>query len=61
MPVISIESNKLTREKKRTLVKEITKISSEIMELPESAIIVLIKEANPEDVGVGGQLLCDRE
>jgi len=31
------------------------------MGLPESTITVLIREFPPEDVGVGGSLLCDRE
>ncbi|MCQ8904926.1 MAG: 4-oxalocrotonate tautomerase family protein [Methanothermobacter sp.] len=61
MPVIQINCNRLTREKKRELVKRVTEVSSEIMGLPESTITVLIRELDPEDVGVGGSLLCDRE
>jgi 4-oxalocrotonate tautomerase len=61
LPVIQINCNELTREKKRELVKRITEVSSEIMGLPESTITVLIREFPPEDVGVGGSLLCDRE
>lgn len=61
MPVIQISCNKLTREKKRELVKRITEVSSEVMDLPESTITVLIREVPPEDVGVGGILLCDRD
>ncbi|ADL57801.1 4-oxalocrotonate tautomerase family protein [Methanothermobacter sp. KEPCO-1] len=61
MPVIQISCNKLTREKKRELVKRITEVSSEVMGLPESTITVLIREVPPEDVGVGGILLSDRD
>ncbi|MBU4535000.1 MAG: 4-oxalocrotonate tautomerase family protein [Euryarchaeota archaeon] len=61
MPVIHIDSNKLSRKQKRELVKAITKVSSEIMELPENTITIIIREVEAEDVGLGGQLLCDRD
>ena len=61
MPVIHIDSNKLSRKQKRELVKAITKVSSEIMELPENTITIIIREVEAEDVGIGGQLLCDRD
>ncbi|GAB6055712.1 4-oxalocrotonate tautomerase family protein [Methanobacterium alkalithermotolerans] len=61
MPVIHIDSNKLSRKQKRELVKVITKVSSEIMKLPENAITIIIREVEAEDVGLGGQLLCDRD
>ncbi|MEW6010538.1 MAG: 4-oxalocrotonate tautomerase DmpI [Euryarchaeota archaeon] len=61
MPVIHIDSNKLSRKQKRELVKAITKVSSEIMKLPENAITIIIREVEAEDVGLGGQLLCDRD
>jgi 4-oxalocrotonate tautomerase len=59
MPVIHIDSNKLSKEQKRELVKSITKVSSEIMRLPENTITIIIREVPAEDVGVGGNLLCD--
>ncbi|AXV37906.1 MAG: tautomerase family protein [Methanobacteriaceae archaeon] len=61
MPVITIDSPKLSKEQKKALVGAFTKSASEIMKLPESAMIVLIREMDSEDVGVGGTLLCDRE
>ncbi len=61
MPVIHIDSNKLSRKQKRELVKAITQVSSEIMELPENTITIIIREVEAEDVGLGGQLLCDRD
>ncbi|MEJ8543209.1 4-oxalocrotonate tautomerase DmpI [Methanothermobacter wolfeii] len=61
MPVIQIYCNEITEEKKRELVKRITRVSGEVLELPESTITVLIREMPPEDVGVGGVLLCDRD
>lgn len=59
MPVITIDCNELTRDQKRELVKTVTEVSSKIMNLPESTITILIREVNAEDVGVGGELLCD--
>lgn len=59
MPVIIVESNPISTEKKRKLVKEITKIASEIYELPEETVTVLIRELEREDIGVGGKILLD--
>lgn len=60
MPVITVDCNKLTRKQKRELVKALTGVSSKIMQLPESTITILIREVAAEDVGIGGELLCDR-
>jgi 4-oxalocrotonate tautomerase len=59
MPVVIIESNKLSTEKKRELVKSVTEITANVCELPKSTITVLIKELERENVGVGGKLLSD--
>ncbi|MBZ9570114.1 tautomerase family protein [Methanobrevibacter sp. TMH8] len=59
MPVIIVESNPVSTEKKRKLVKEMTKIASEIYELPEDTVTILIRELEREDIGVGGKLLLD--
>jgi 4-oxalocrotonate tautomerase len=59
MPVIIVESNPISIEKKRKLVDEITKIVSEIYELPENTVTILIRELEREDIGTGGKLLAD--
>jgi len=59
MPVIIVESNPVSTEKKRILVEEITKIVSKTYELPESTVTILIRELKREDIGVGGKLLAD--
>lgn len=59
MPVIIVESNPISTEKKRKLVEEMTKIASEIYELPENTVTILIRELESEDIGVGGKLLLD--
>ena len=59
MPVIIIESNQISTEKKRKLVEKMTKIASEVYELPENTVTILIRELEREDIGVGGKLLSD--
>ena len=34
--------------------------ASEIMGLPEDAMVIIIREVEGENVGVGNKLLCDR-
>jgi 4-oxalocrotonate tautomerase len=59
MPVIIVNSNKIDIDKKREYVKKLTELTSVTYNLPESAITVLIKEFEPENVGVGGNLLSE--
>ncbi|WP_410511190.1 tautomerase family protein [Paenibacillus sp. BR2-3] len=42
------------------LVTELTTSASNIMNVPESAFIVLVKENEPENIGFSGKLLADR-
>lgn len=60
MPEIIFEGPKMEREKKAQLVREFTESASRITGIPQEAFIVLLKENDPENVGVGGQLLADR-
>ena len=48
-------------EKKRVLVREMTDSAVKAFGLPEQAIVVIIKEKSPENVGVAGKLVSDRE
>ena len=59
MPVTIVESNPISIEKKRKLVKEITKTVSKIYELPENTVTILIRELEREDIGTNGKLLAD--
>ena len=60
MPVITIEGSKIDSvDKKRKLVKDITEIASKSYGLPESNIVVLIKENPAENIGSGGKLILD--
>jgi 4-oxalocrotonate tautomerase len=59
MPVITLEAGKLNKEQKIQLVKEFTATASKVMNIPEQAFMVLLKENEPENIGVGGELLSE--
>jgi 4-oxalocrotonate tautomerase len=50
----------MSKEKKAKLVKEITITTHKTLNIPTEAINVLIKENNPDNIGIGGKLLSDR-
>jgi len=61
MPNITIEGPVLKDVgRKRKLVEEMTDAAVKAYDLPREAIVVLIKENRPENVGVGGKLIIDR-
>jgi len=61
LPTITIEGPKIEDlDKKRVLVKELTAAASKAYGIAEQAMVVLIKENAPENVGLGGELLADR-
>ena len=60
MPVITIEGPVLTLEKKEKLVKEITELASEIMNIPKDVYVVFIKENPYENMGQGGILISEK-
>lgn len=60
MPVITLEAGKLNKEQKSQLVKELTNAASKIMNVPEQAFIVLLKENEQDNIGVCGQLLSKK-
>ncbi|GKS14532.1 hypothetical protein YDYSY3_55320 [Paenibacillus chitinolyticus] len=60
MPVITLEGAKLSKEQKGQLVKELTASAARIMNTPEQAFIVILKENEKDNVGLGGQLISER-
>lgn len=60
MPVITLEAAKLNKEQKQQLAKEFTASAARIMNMPEEAFYVFLKENELENVGVGGKLLSDK-
>lgn len=61
MPVITLEAGKLNKEQKIQLVKEFTATASKVMNVPEQAFVVILKENEQDNIGVGGQLLSERK
>jgi 4-oxalocrotonate tautomerase len=59
MPVITIDTAALSREKKEQLVSTLTRSASEITGIAPEKFIVLINELERDNIGVGGQLLSD--
>lgn len=47
-------------DKKRALVREMSVCAARAFDLPVEAMVVLIHENPPDNVGVGGALLADR-
>jgi len=61
MSYISIEGPRIKDlNVKRTLVREVTEAAKKAYHMPAHYIVVVIKEDEPENVSVGGQLICDR-
>ena len=59
MPTVTVEGPPISTDAKRELVRRFTEAAREVYQIEE--IVVLIKENPPENVGVGGQLLADRQ
>ena len=60
MPVITLKGPKLTKEQKVELVKSFTETASRVTNIAASAFVVYLEEMEPENIGVGGTLLADR-
>ena len=61
MPTIFFYGPKLEKEKKRDMIKSFTETASRLTGIDKSAFVVYLRESNPENVGVGGELLEDRK
>ena len=57
MPVISIEAGKMDKSQKEALIQSFTKTASTILNIPEQAFVVLLKEYDSDNVGTGGKML----
>jgi len=61
MPNAYIDGPAITDlDRKRTLGREITDAMEKAYGIPRQAYVVVINECPPENVCVGGELLCDR-
>lgn len=62
MPVVTIAGNeKISLDKKREMIEEVSKIVAEAHNLPIETVTVLFQGYPKENIGAGGKLLIDRE
>lgn len=60
MPWIKVDGPKIEDvDKKREFVAKLTDIASGFYGMPKETITIIIKENQPENVGVGGKLVVD--
>ena len=57
MPYITIESGTLSDEQKEKLIKRLTEVSSEIMEVPQEFFVTTIKEVPDKNFGIGSKTI----
>ena len=54
MPVITIDLWPVSQEVKTELIQNLTKIASDITNIPQTAFFVYIREYSTDSIGVGG-------
>lgn len=57
MPYIAVESGALSEEQKELLIKRLTEVSSEIMNVPSEFFTIVIKEISDKNFGIGGKTI----
>lgn len=57
MPYISVEGGFLSDEQKEQLIKRLTEVSSEIMNVPQEFFTVTLKELSDKNIGIGGRTI----
>ena len=61
MPIITIEGPPiLDTDKRRKLVMDLTIAATEAYAMPKDKIIVLVRENQPDQVAVAGELISDK-
>ena len=61
MPHITVGVPKRDVDTKRKLVAKLTDVVAETYGVPKEAVSIVVEESPPENVGVGGVLLVDRQ
>lgn len=57
MPYITVESGALSDKQKEELIRRLTEVSSEIMEVPQEFFVTTIKEVSDKSFGIGGKTI----
>lgn len=61
MPTIFFYGPKLEKEKKQELIRKFTEAASEVTGIPKPAFVVYLREVARDEVGVGGELLSEKQ
>ena len=60
MPIVMVNTKEgRTVEQKRAMVTGMTKVVSETMDVPQSAVRIIINEMKGENFAIAGTLVCD--
>ena len=57
MPYITVEGGSLTHEQKSELIRRMTEVASEVMQIPVEFFLCTIKELPDENIGIGGRTM----
>ena len=57
MPYITVEGGILSDSQKELLIKRLTEVSSEIMNIPPEFFMTTIKELPDKNIGIGGKTI----
>ena len=57
MPYITVESGTLSDKQQELLIKRLTEVSSEIMNVPQEFFVTTIKELPDKNFGIGGKTI----
>lgn len=61
MPIITVEGPNIDDiDDKRKLVKQLTNAALAVFDVPDSSVVVLLKQNLNENVACAGELICDR-
>lgn len=60
MPIITIDGPHMSKDQKKDIIESFTREAARVTQIPTQAFIVIINENNPDNVGVGGEMLSDR-
>ena len=60
MPMIVFDGPRLSKEQKAEIARDFTETGARVTGIRKEAFVVIIKENDPENIGVGGELLVDR-
>lgn len=59
MPVITYEAGQMSADVKKQLIERLTTVAMDITGAPRQYFTVLIRKQPDENIGVGGEPLCE--